>query len=646
MRLVLAIVLVLVASVAAAQPGQAIRVGVYANPPKVVPTPQGAAGIYADVLQHVAKVEGLRLAYVPGTFQEGLDRLGRGEIDVMVDVARTPQRELLFDFNKDPVLQSWNEIFLRPGVQAQDFRELGGLAVGVLRGSVQEHLFQQEAARFAVASRVVPFDSYEQAFAAVRAGRIDAVAANPFVGQAYSDGLRDTTIVFGAVPLHFAVRKGSAAALVAAIDRELPLLRADPVSAFSRDFQALVNAQRVGRLPPWFWSWAAAAAAVALIAIAWLVSSRHKTARLLAAEALERRASEALRRVFERSMDIMCVLDGDLKIRRINPAIGTLGHAAEDLVGVPFADLLAPAEEAAATAALRELQAGHPATTFDTCLVRKSGEPVEMACAATWSEAVREYYVILRDDSQRRALLRAVEARSADLEAVNGDLRMLAFSLSHDLRQPITALNAFLGILRQRVGPSLEAASEHYFERCSTAGSRIDEMVKELGELLAVAGSPVDRQACDVTALAREIVEFIPHPDGRPRAAVAVEPGMVAWADPRLLKRLLENLISNAVKYSSSLDHPEVRVGTAQVDGETVFWVSDNGVGFDPQYQGNLFKPFSRLHRADEFPGSGMGLAIASRVVTQHGGRIWAESRPGAGTTFRFTLGQAPARAA
>jgi signal transduction histidine kinase/ABC-type amino acid transport substrate-binding protein len=646
LRLFIAVVLALSAGAAAAPAPDPIRVGVYSNPPKVVLTDHGAEGIYADLLEHIAKTDGLRLAWVPGTFQEGLDRLERGDIDVMVDVGRTPERELLFDFNKDPVLQSWNEIFLRRGVKARDFRELGGLSVGVLRGSVQDRLFQKEAAQSGVASRIVPFDSYEDAFAAARAGRVDAVAANPFVGQAFSDGMRDSTIVFGAVPLHFAVRKGSAAALLAAIDRQLPLLRADPESSFSKDFQALVNAQHGSRLPPWFWSSAAAAAAVALIAIAWLVSSRHKTARLLAAEAQERHASEALRRVFEHSMDIMCVLDDQLNIRRINPAVEALGHSPQALAGMPFADLLAPAEQEAATATLLGLGPAHPAKTFDTCLVRSSGEPVDSTCAATWSELMREFYVILRDDSQRRALLRAVEARSAALEAVNGDLRMLAFSLSHDLRQPISALNSFLEVLRRRIGPTLEPASEHYFDRCAAAGARIDEMVKELGELLEVAGTPVHRQRCDVTALVSEIAGFTTHAHGEPNVEVEVAPGMQAWADPRLLKRLLENLLSNAVKYSSKVDRPKVRVAATEVDGIVVFSVSDNGVGFDPQYQDNLFKPFSRLHTRDEFPGSGMGLAIASRAVTQHGGQIWAETRPGAGTTFRFTLGPADSQPA
>lgn len=639
MKLVLAVVLALVTQVAAAQTPDPVRVGVYSNPPKVVLTQGGARGIYIDVLQHVAKTGGFRLVYVPGTFQDGLARLQRGDIDVMVDVGRTPDREPLFDFNKDPVLQSWNEIFLRQGVEAREFKGLSGLNVGVLQGSVQDRLFQEEAARFGVASRLVPFDSYEDAFAAARAGRIDAVAANPFVGQALSNGLQATTIVFGAVPLHFAGRKGGPTALLQAIDRQLPLLRADPASSFSRDFQDLINAQHVSRLPPGFWGWVTTVATLVLISIGWLVSSRHKTASLLAAQAQERRSSEALRRVFEHSLDIICVLDDELKIRRINPAVTALGHLPEALLGARFADLLAPAEQAATMASLLELRAGLHSATFETCLLRKNGQPVDIACAATWSEFMREFYVILRDDSQRRALLRTLEARSADLEAVNGDLRMLAFSLSHDLRQPITSLKSFLEVLRRRIGPSLEPASEHYLDRCAAAGARIDEMVTELGELLAVAGAPVLRQPCDLTALAWETVAFISEASDR-KVDVEVAAGMHVWADPRLLKRLLENLISNAVKYSATLEHPVVRVSSTEIDGVTVFCVSDNGVGFDSQFQDSLFKPFSRLHRSGDYPGSGMGLVIAARVVTLHGGRIWAESEIGLGTTFRFTLGQ------
>jgi hypothetical protein len=274
-------------------PATPVKVGVYSVPPKVIlGGPEGAAGIYVDVLRQVAAHEDFQFQYVPGSFQQGLERLDRGEIDLMVDVTKTPERARVWDFNREPVVESWNEIFVRSGLPVQRVFDLNGRKVAVLAASIQQILLQREAASYGVHVALVPYATYEEAFAAARRGEVDAVAANPYIGHYYHEGMSETAIVFGSAALYFIASKGRHADLLAAIDRQLALLKADPSSTYSQSFQSLVNSQRRNDVPDWLRHLLEGAAVVALLAVGWAYTARRAARRLHQAESQQRRLAE------------------------------------------------------------------------------------------------------------------------------------------------------------------------------------------------------------------------------------------------------------------------------------------------------------------------------------------------------------------
>ncbi|MCK2095580.1 ATP-binding protein [Thauera aromatica] len=258
-----------------------LRVGIYQNSPKVGLGANGKAeGIFVDVLEAIARAEGWRIEYVPGSWNEGLERLAAGEIDLMPDVAPSAERERLFDFHDEPVLSSWSQVYARPDSGIRTLLDLDGERVAVLDGSVQEAVFRQMASGFSIAVELLPVPDFFAALDAVAEGRADAVVTNRYFGMRYAPGfgLEDTAVMFSPVQLYFAMRKGSDPALLAAIDRQLVALKKDHDSAYFRSLRRwAVEAPRVV-LPPWLSGAVALAVALLLAAVAWVWLLRRQVA--------------------------------------------------------------------------------------------------------------------------------------------------------------------------------------------------------------------------------------------------------------------------------------------------------------------------------------------------------------------------------
>ena len=215
----------------------------------------------------------------------------------------------------------------------------------------------------------------------------------------------------------------------------------------------------------------------------------------------------------------------------------------------------------------------------------------------------------------------------------------LRHAMSHDLRAPLRVVEGFTRILKEDYGPQLDALANQHLDRVLSAAERMDAMLNALLAQAQLTSEPLQRQTVDVSALAREVGrEQLGVLNGAARAELVVADGLVAQADPTLLRRVLENLIGNALKYSDKVDCPRVSVGAIPESDPEVYFVRDNGVGFDMAHADKLFGMFQRLHSARDFPGNGVGLAAAQSIVRRHGGRIWAEAAVGQGACFYFTL--------
>ncbi|MBL8503966.1 MAG: hypothetical protein JNL78_11040 [Rhodocyclaceae bacterium] len=230
-----------------------------------------------------------------------------------------------------------------------------------------------------------------------------------------------------------------------------------------------------------------------------------------------------------------------------------------------------------------------------------------------------------------------VKEKTADLTSANRELESFAYSISHDLRAPLRGIDGFSLMALEEYGEKLDAQGRGYLERVRAAAQRMGHLIDDILELSRVSRLAMQRESVDLGRLAAELLEEQRQSDPGHQVEAAIGECR-AEGDPRLLRILLQNLIENAWKYSSRSPAPHIAFGCTREGIETVFFVRDNGVGFDMQFAGKLFAPFQRLHSAEEFEGSGVGLATVSRIVHRHGGRVWAEAAPGTGATFRFTL--------
>lgn len=222
----------------------------------------------------------------------------------------------------------------------------------------------------------------------------------------------------------------------------------------------------------------------------------------------------------------------------------------------------------------------------------------------------------------------------------------LRYALSHDLRAPLRVVEGFTRIVKEDYGRFLDRVGHDHLERVLAASARMNGMIDAILGQAQLAGTQVAREEVDLSTMAREVGSELALlvPSHAP-VTLLVADGLRVMADPALLRRVMENLIGNALKYSAKVESPRVEVGAMPATDPPVYFVRDNGAGFDMQHADKLFGLFQRLHSAKDFPGTGVGLAGVQNIVRRHGGRVWAEARPGAGACFYFTLGDAsPAR--
>lgn len=244
---------------------------------------------------------------------------------------------------------------------------------------------------------------------------------------------------------------------------------------------------------------------------------------------------------------------------------------------------------------------------------------------------------------KREAELRAVNARleqrvaerTRQLEDAYRELETFSYSVSHDLRAPLRAIDGFSRILRTEYGDCLPPGALDHLERICGAAQRMGALIDDLLQLSRLSRQEVRLDQVDLSVLAHAVADVLAQAEGSPRVRLRVQDGLTALADPGLLRIVLENLLGNAWKFTAHADEPQVSVGA---DGP-VYWVRDNGAGFDMGHADKLFEPFQRLHADREFRGTGIGLATVKRIIQRHGGRIWAEGEPGKGACFYFTLG-------
>jgi PAS domain S-box-containing protein len=371
-------------------------------------------------------------------------------------------------------------------------------------------------------------------------------------------------------------------------------------------------------------------------------------------EALQRQSEERFRLLVEAIRDYaICRLDPEGRIVSWNAGAEAIhGFREEEILGRPFS-LFHPAGTGwSMENELRQAVAEGRAED-EGWRVRKDGSRFWANSVLTpirdEADRLLGFAKITRDlTEQKRAeeaiaglnaeLEGRVRVRTGELEAANAELEAFSYSVSHDLRAPLRAITGFSHALMEDHEGQLEPAAIDYLRRIVAATRKMSDLIDGLLDLSRVSRAEMRWQDVDVSAMARQVAEGLQRSEPQRSVQWAIADGLSARGDPRLLRVVLDNLIGNAWKFTGGKATARIQMGL-RTNVERAYFVADDGAGFDMAYAGKLFGAFQRLHHEREFEGTGIGLATVRRVVSRHGGRIWAEAEPGRGATFFFTLG-------
>ncbi len=368
----------------------------------------------------------------------------------------------------------------------------------------------------------------------------------------------------------------------------------------------------------------------------------------------DRRQAEEVRArlaaIVESSEDAIIGKTLEGTITRWNPGAERLyGYAPEEVVGQQISLLIPPDRPDELPGILARLRRGERIDHYETERVTKDGRRVHVSLSISPIRAgddrlvgaatiARDITERIRAEAERVRLEWQLAGYAAQLEAANQELEAFSYSVSHDLRAPLRSIDGFSQALLEDYGDRPDEPGRGYLGRVRAAAQRMAELIDDLLHLARVTRAELRPEVVDLSALAEAAADQLQKSAPGRAVELVIRPGIRGRGDRRLLQIALENLLGNAWKFTAGRDPARIEFGITEADGQPAYFVRDNGVGFDMAYAGKLFGAFQRLHGAQEFEGTGIGLATVQRIVHRHGGRVWAEAAVDRGATFYFTL--------
>jgi PAS domain S-box-containing protein len=351
-------------------------------------------------------------------------------------------------------------------------------------------------------------------------------------------------------------------------------------------------------------------------------------------------SQEELDQFFSMSLDLLCIADFEGRFTRVNPAWQeVLGWTAADLTSAPFVTFVHPDDAASTTSEAARLANGGVTVNFENRYRCKDGTYRWLNWKAAANHDRGLIYATARDVTDEKHVAREMHQYAAELTAANRELETFSYSVSHDLRAPLRAIDGFSQALLEDCGDALGAEGQEHLRRIRSAAQHMGRLIDDMLKLARVTRADLNFETIDLSAMARTTLARLTKAHQDRSVNWQVHPGLRTIGDARLLQIVMTNLLENAWKFTGKRSQAHIEFGMRDDPGEgREYFVRDNGAGFDATYASKLFGAFQRLHQAGDFPGTGIGLATVQRIVMRHGGRVRAEGAPGEGATFSFTL--------
>ena len=621
-------------------------------------------GLVADYFKVIEQRLNIKIEYVRyDSWDEVLMAVREGEIDGITAAQITPERQAYLVYTSE-LMDIPNVIITRNDVKGElNFSEMSNMSVAVTRGYAAAEYIR---ANYPKINLHLTNNDFE-ALTSVSFKQADATVVNEAIASYLIDQ-------HGISNLRIAGDSGKSNSLAIAVRREYPILR----DILEKGLNSINIQERQdiysgwvhlgSKYPPvfgrYFWvSFTIGGAVITLLLLfilLWNVTLhnrvRQRTDELKQELEVRRKAekeivekTDELNRIFSLSLDLLSISNFEGQFIKLNPAWEwTLGYTSEELEGRLYMDFIHPDDLAGTGEMLDQIREGKDVIDFTNRFRSKDG-------SYRWIEwRFKPYqknlvYAAARDITERRqneekihelntSLEQRVQERTAQLLNSNQELESFSYSVSHDLRAPLRSIDAYCKILQEEEGIKISAESQTNFSRVRLAVKHMSNLIDDLLRLSRITRSKMELEEMDLCNLAWKIFTDLRNEQPDRNIQLITPDNLVIYADKNLMSIALENLLRNAWKFTGKNPSGVIEVGKIFKDEKWVYFIRDNGAGFDMMYVDRLFRSFERLHSFQDYEGTGIGLAMVQRIIHRHGGRVWAEGEVDKGAVFYFEL--------